>query len=340
MSGKQGTTIAITLLVLFFGVGFWIANRPSNVPRLVEQETAMARVEPPASLGLEAERQAPTAPASKAEDNVAPTPAPPPLGSLRVTAVWDSGDPAAGLAIIVEPRNGPYPRFEEHRGTTDAEGVVLIEGLPPGRVRVRADRADPPAGPHRPRTSIQAGETTDCILELRKHPSVDGIVVDTKGSPVPDAEVWLGERTFSNLAMTLITHSGPDGKFHLDCVESGRSIGARARGYAPSSVKAISGEPKELLKLVLPGDGGAVEGRVLTPDGETRSGCNRLRRSSGNRRKVTTSAHLLLYGRARTQTVVFGVRACRLVTSHWRLVHASGRPSNKLSRCRRSVQRR
>jgi RNA polymerase sigma-70 factor (ECF subfamily) len=59
------------------------------------------------------------------------------------------------------------------------------------------------------------------------------------------------------------------GEFVVQHVERWRFVGARAEGYSPSNVVPITAGvgTAEFLRLVLPDDGGAVTGRVSSPEG-------------------------------------------------------------------------
>jgi len=275
MSAKKIVIATLSCLVLF-GLGFLSGFAGAGAPRAPNRRSQAgslpARIHegrpPPSSP----KRAVAAVPLSNPDEGPA-KPKAPERGALRVHVIWEETDePAEGILVRVEPLSAPRPLLQRYEGVTDGEGVVLLDGLPPGEAQVPIDRAWLRGSIHRPR--IIPGETLDVLLRLPEDLTVEGVVVDEAGRPVSGAEVWLSRGPFNRLAANLVVRAGADGTFRLRGVQQGRYMGARAASWSPSSLKVVNGKRGETvsLRLVLPGPGGALRGRVLGPRGEPLAG--------------------------------------------------------------------
>ena len=225
-----------------------VSRAESNAPRIVDAEPLSPRLQPD-------------------------PPEPPELGAVRVHVVSDAGDePLPGIGLAVRRRD-TSPRLVSFFGVTDDSGVAVIPGIPPGPVEVLVDRGSP-RDVRASRFSVARGETKEILLRLRRGIRVNGIVVDASERPVAGAEVRVSIRPFDGIDGTTITHSAADGTFSIDGVEDGRYVSARAEGWASSSQHGLSvdGGSTVDLRLVLPGVGGTLSGRVSDSDGEPVAG--------------------------------------------------------------------
>ncbi len=275
MSAKQ-ITVSIVACAVLFWIGFTLGNSgtppvsttPITADPAVTASPPITNEPPPASDPVDA---APVdAPEPEVVDvaPVEPPADPPQLGSVRAHVVRESDDaPMPGVIVSVRHRD-TSPRLEAFLGLTDEHGIARIDDVPPGRIEVFADRS---RGRDRRRSwaEVVAGETVEVLLSLRQGITVDGIVVDAGGMPVAGADVRVSETDFDGLHGHIVTRSADDGTFRIEGVESGRYISARAEGWAPSSQHAFFAEPGSTvpLRLVLPGPGGAVAGRVVDGSG-------------------------------------------------------------------------
>ena len=101
---------------------------------------------------------------------------------------------------------------------------------------------------------VKAGQLAEHTLVLPVGTNVTGIVVDHTGVPVSGSEVLVSG---SGLARTILAaHTNGAGRFALRAIGISSSIGARARGYAPSRMQTLTGT-----------DGGTTHIRIATPLG-------------------------------------------------------------------------
>ncbi len=185
-------------------------------------------------------------------------------GSLLLLVVYgDDNTPVAGIGVVVHEVSAQGRWGLRRRFTTSDKGRVRVADLRPGHVHVRTDR-QPTKGEM---AMVVAGEETRFTLTLKEGIDVNGMVVDTDGVGVADAEIivtgWL------DLKPHVAARSDAGGRFGLRQVPPKCNVGARAPGYAPSPLQMITAAAgaKVDVRIVLPGPGGGVRGRVLDPDG-------------------------------------------------------------------------
>ena len=216
--------------------------------------------------GAAAGNAAPPLPPSAPDDAVEAFPTPADAGSLLVRLAWEGGgEPAAGIEVRVHSWDGPDPYLHVRSARTGADGTALLEGLPPGRADLRG-----PGGFGRT-AIIERGERSELSLRIRRGVLVEGVVVDGEGVPVEGAAVVLETMTEGGAVLAL---SGADGAFSIGSVDPHTRLGARAPGRAPSAIHRVDAAKGATvrLRMVLPGPGGAIEGRVLSPDGRPVAG--------------------------------------------------------------------
>lgn len=235
-----------------------------------------ARKNPASSLPA---RTAGGAVAAREAAGPAPAPAEPPPARQREAAavapapvittggldVWvrHASEPVdAGDVPVVLSRPGGDFRVDVLRGRTDADGLAQFEELPAGRWEVRTGLAHPPGI-----CRIEPGQVAECIIDLQQGMSVSGIVVDDAGAPVAGAWIEVGEPRHRDPEVLATT--GPDGTFALRACPTVSLVGARAPGYASSSLAnlhSFDGTPR-YVRLELTLRGGIVEGLVVAGDG-------------------------------------------------------------------------
>src|SRR5690606_6084004 len=113
------------------------------------------------------------------------------------------------------------------------------------------------------RFEVVGGELTEVVLDLNRGMTLTGVVVDDAGAPVAGALIEVGRPHAGD--PVVMTATGADGTFALRACPRHCLVGARAAGYASSSVLSVSGDeeaPQHVrLELVVPG--GVVEGVVV-----------------------------------------------------------------------------
>ncbi len=184
-------------------------------------------------------------------------------GSLLVHVRWGGdGRSAAGVAVRAVAWGGRDPLLHSRRETSDAAGVVRFAGLAPGRVTLTADRGG--------RAVSEALANAEQEVELRVPAGVDieGVVVAPGGTPVGGSLIWLSEPRDAHEG-AFVRVADADGRFELQSVSPSCWVGARAAGFAPTSLLAVrAGGVRSTVVLELGPGGGDVEGVVLGPAGE------------------------------------------------------------------------
>lgn len=177
------------------------------------------------------------------------------VAALSVRVRWSDGSPAAGIRALV--RNYPDQDASHREATTDAAGSFRVADLTPGVTSLWLDRWGT-----RERLTLAPGEDKQLDLQVPAGVNVRGRVVAPQGVPVPDAHVRLAGAPLINVD---VARCDGEGRFTLRDVEPGRSVGAWARGFAPSPLVEIDGKPGRdvAVELRFPGQGGTLQGRVL-----------------------------------------------------------------------------
>jgi RNA polymerase sigma-70 factor, ECF subfamily len=251
------------VLVLVLGSWLWQRALPSSEeadarPPAAAEPVAAAREPAPLTARAEptprAEREA-LAPAPAAAP-AAPIAAPTPGGALRVHARWPDGADAEGELVLLTAPDGRSDQALVL--TTDARGLAEAGGLATGPWNVRLLRGAEDTA------KVREGRTAELELAVRAGAAVTGTVRDTLGESVAGAEVWLSER-YRNDIGHVVARSDERGEFRLRCVGPDHWIGARRRGFAPSSLRAVRAAPGDelALELVLEGPGAELRGQVL-----------------------------------------------------------------------------
>ncbi len=187
-----------------------------------------------------------------------------PTGSLQLHVVWaEDQQPAAGVEVELY-RSGADELFGKPRGRTDGAGNLCFDALAPGDVLPHLPlRRDG----ERKKATIVAGQQTALTLEVPPGIQAEGLVVDAQGNPVAGADLVVSD--WGGGEGTLFGQSGADGRFALRAVAPHCHIGARKRGYVPSSLRTFTARPgaRVEFRIVLAGRGGELRGIVLDPLG-------------------------------------------------------------------------
>jgi RNA polymerase sigma factor (sigma-70 family) len=229
------------------------------------------------------------APAERVAMPVAGAPAA--LGSLRVRVLGDvwqregrgmwsamsfagSGTPLAGVVVRVWSGavRADAPHATLRTGRTDADGVLAVHELSPGTWHV--DVADGTrSGTATSATAVVADGCTDCELHAGLRAVVRGRVVDARGVPVADAELWSGgrvaERSDGERELRCAGRTDARGTFACAVLPSEELLGARKDGHAASWSHLLQqlGNGDGEVVLELGDDPATVIARVATPGG-------------------------------------------------------------------------
>jgi RNA polymerase sigma factor (sigma-70 family) len=261
--------IAVALVIVLLLAGSWAAVRMTSASRSSAAAPGEDRGGDAVVAAKTARHRADVAPAAEpaaapvpAKDDVRPAfPRPQPSGTLVLRVVWDEdGSPAQGVWVRVYAWDGPDPFLFVFRDRTGDDGTVTFPAIYTGKAGIYVE-----AGGGE-QASVEAGGRREKEVRVPRGIGVEGLVVDADGRPVADAIVAERGRD--------IAKTGPDGTFRLRAIENGAELGARAAGRAPSARYSIySGAGNTVrLRMVLPGAGGAVAGRVLDAEGHLLAG--------------------------------------------------------------------
>jgi len=137
-------------------------------------------------------------------------------------------------------------------------------GVPPGEYQAFALERQPPyrVGQVEHFTVGSGGEITDLVLKIGHGGTITGTVLDSQGSPVPDAQVSLSG------AASRSARTDSSGRFSFSFLAPGQYELKAAKGFLESPPQTVSlGEGQQLsVNLTIPG-GGVIQGRVLYSTG-------------------------------------------------------------------------
>ncbi len=221
---------------------------------------------------------------------------PPPLelaldrGRRGVGLVVDESErPVAGAAVTLEsapargerrmrfPGDPEPPRFT---ATTDARGRFEVPGLPAGRYDLTAEAAG--FAPREvPGIEVAGGEGEQALgtVILRPGTALEGRVIDARGQPIADAELWVtpaGARSpFRGLFRREeepAARSGLDGWFRVADLAPGQAVDLQVvrRGYGGAEVPGVVPPAEPVTVTLQPAV--RVSGRVVDPDAKPVAG--------------------------------------------------------------------
>jgi RNA polymerase sigma-70 factor (ECF subfamily) len=184
-------------------------------------------------------------------------------GSIVVHATYKrTGLPAADIQLKLLVWGEYEPFLAPIRGSTDANGDYRCDLIHAGNVALDEQHG---AGCS---TQVVAGEETNVELCIPIGIRVQGRVLDGDDVPISDADIWVSEgENFQE--WTRVARSGRDGTFELEDMGKSVCVSARHARFGPSSIARIDGEPGGTcaIRLVLEGEAGRVEGRVVDAQG-------------------------------------------------------------------------
>ncbi|MEM9380699.1 MAG: sigma-70 family RNA polymerase sigma factor [Planctomycetota bacterium] len=254
------------------------ASRPEHPPAMHPGSLAVAdspeRVRP-SDTALAASASA--GGRSPAADAIPPGSATAPSAALHLTLLTADGRPAAGVPVRIEPDRTQAGAHAPSIGRTGSDGRLRVAGLP-----ACAHSVTVPFGVEvcpAQRVELRPGEPTSLDVVLPEGPTLAGIVVDVDGDPVVGAalwasasppSIWVGGTSVEAIVDDLaVARTDDGGRFEVPSIGAARIVGVLAEGHAPSLTIDVSdrARPRIDLRIVLPGAGAPVEGRVLDEDG-------------------------------------------------------------------------
>jgi RNA polymerase sigma-70 factor (ECF subfamily) len=252
--------VAAALVAVHFATG---ARRPAPGGAPQVAATLHHAEAPSSSAGLDGSRARPRRePSAESADRTRPV-----LAALRVELAADARASAEPSVVVLSPAPGFLPAGGGRSAL--ARGAVRFEELPPGPWRVETDRGGVAA------VTLAPGEA-EVVLALPPGPSLQGVVLDPRGEPVPFAAVWLSPPTAAGDGVTrpfvddlASVRADRSGRFQIASIGAARTVGARADGWAPSEVDCAG---RAEVELVLPGRGGTITGVVRDARGVPRVG--------------------------------------------------------------------
>lgn len=180
----------------------------------------------------------------------------------------ESGDPRRALSRPRFPGSGEDERLSS---STDAEGRFRLAHLASGRYDLEVEAAGfAPVTIPGLTVGARAGATDLGTVVLKAGARIEGVVRDTLGAAVAEAEIHLG-RTNAPLFLGRAepaTRSDAAGRFVVADLEAGEkySVVVAKSGYGTETANAVAGTDDK-VEVVLRG-AGAISGRVRNEDGE------------------------------------------------------------------------
>ena len=195
-------------------------------------------------------------------------------GTLIARVRVAGGDePAAGVGLVLTPRDVQNAWFHTRRDTTDLTGTVRFEGLAPGMVSIDVQREGSDGVRRSQEAEVIADATTELDLTVAEGVIIRGLVTDAAKRPVAGAAIWLSDGLGLPRLGHVVTHSAADGSFEIRHATPIQGVAARAAGYAPSNafmpifLREAEDQNEFFLELELPDAGGDLAGEVVDSAG-------------------------------------------------------------------------
>jgi RNA polymerase sigma factor (sigma-70 family) len=178
----------------------------------------------------------------------------------------DGGDPAAGVRARVVPleeaRSQPLPAGHRLDRVTGEDGSFRADGLAPGDYRLVFDRMEIEA-----LVSVRSGGEATIDVQVPRGITLDGVVCDVAGHPLPRSQVLLFS-PFPSDCGAVVGEAAADGTFRVRSISRSGWLAARAPGFALSALVALPPHTirTQTIRLVASACGGAIAG-IVTDDG-------------------------------------------------------------------------
>jgi hypothetical protein len=218
------------------------------------------------------------------------------------------------LELAVVPGRDGGKGMREHRVTTDANGCAWLRGLPAGEIAVVPQRGL--AGLTKAR--VAGGHTTRIQVRIEEAVSINGVVVDEDGTPVPNASIEYHSLQ-KHRPLEVIGCSNDRGAFAIQAVSRLGLVSARAEGHHAVESIRVPGVAleRDVLRIPLRRGGRVLEGVVKDVVGNVVPGAViRVGEPLGMNRAAMLAANRGRHGIAQTEVVTrrdgsFEVRGLR-----------------------------
>lgn len=198
------------------------------------------------------------------------------FGSLVVHVRWSDGTSAAGVGLILRPRDDPLADRRVMRVIADESGTARIERIHAGTVSIEGDRGGARE------TTVLAEREAEVELEIPLGIDLEGTVTGGSGRPIEGAEIVLvaPPGTASDgrdwLAMRVVARTDDAGGYRVRSVDRGFAVTARAESYLPANLQVLgrnTAETSQRVDFVLAFSSLGLRGIVLDPDRRPVAGC-------------------------------------------------------------------
>lgn len=206
-------------------------------------------------------------------------------GAFQVRVFFSNGEPAFPLRGGLEKMSDSLTRKGHLMNlSTDEEGFLRGDAIPPGDYCLMIDRSRAAVV-----LPIRAGETAEMKLDLPAGADCKGTVLDSRGAPVEGAKILLASDAWWQDFGVVVAETDARGEFRVGDLTRGGFLGARAPGFAPSSMVSLDGQSARTLtpELVLSEEGARVIGTVTHHDGTPVKGATIVIERPESRRGMT-----------------------------------------------------
>lgn len=178
---------------------------------------------------------------------------------------------------LIRPLEGCFVRVQSNlRGgsraywneRTDAEGIVLVEGIPIGETRVEA------AGDLGQSVTVEPGVLNRTVFRRVGGVAVQGIVVDAEGARVGGAQIRTSDRSNGGDRSLPLTEANDEGEFRVEGISPMLYLGAQHPEYRASELVQIpmAGDQVIPIQLKLLAPGRPLTVHVQAPEGQPIAG--------------------------------------------------------------------
>lgn len=196
-------------------------------------------------------------------------------GGLRCTVRGPDGKPVRNADVSLGEGHWPgagKKRLQTRIRSTDASGRADFISCPTGDIDVLAWAEG--LAPFRGSAVIVPGGRTDLAIQLEPGVTLEGVVRDTSGTPVPGYEVGVGRSKteayaeFGSFAFQY-TRTDEAGEYRLQGLPPGEIVAQGSGAGAPQTTQTFQATAGDTVRWDPSVDvGHSVRGRVLGPDGK------------------------------------------------------------------------
>jgi len=194
------------------------------------------------------------------------------LAGLAMECVWrETGDPAAGISLRVEPADGAADR-KNHELETGADGMARLAELPAGVWRIRPETGRAHI------VELSGGTIEELRIELPEGRQIL-VLAERHQKPLAEASIWLSYPGTPTVGR-FVGETDGKGELLLGHIESQVWVGARSPGGVSSDLRLVPCARK--IKLLVPISPDTIRGRVLDDTGAPIAGARVQTSSMGD----------------------------------------------------------